>query len=251
MVLEPVDRSTITEEVVKRLIELVNSGITRPGEKLPSERELMEQLKVGRSSVREALRSLTLIGLLETRPGSGTYVTRDLSNFVIEQIEWMTLLGRHELLELYEVRTPLEIQAAVLAAERATSTHIERLEQAIQELETSGEDIEKEVEADLSLHTIIAQAAGNRVLFRLVSSLSSLLSETIRLSAAATETKMSTVEEHRAIMLAIKARDKEEARRAMTRHLEISKRLALESVEKGEQSEAQGKDSEEQDIPCS
>lgn len=238
MVLEPVERTTVTEEVVRRLIELVNNGIVRPGEKLPSERELMEQLDIGRSSVREALRTLTLTGLLETRPGSGTYVTRDISNFVAEQVEWSALLGRHELLELYEVRIPLEIQAAALASERASSDDIERLEQAVQELEYGSEDLDSQVEADLTFHIIIAETTNNKVLLRLVSGLRTLLSNTIRRSAAATETRMSTVEEHRAILLAIKARDGERTRQAMARHMEISQQLALKTVERGEEREA-------------
>lgn len=237
MVLEPVERTTVTEEVIKRLIELVNNGTVRPGERLPSERELMEQLGVGRSSVREALRTLTLAGLLETRPGSGTYVTCDISNFIAEQVDWSVLLGKHELLELYEVRSPLEIQAAALASERGSPDDIERLERAIHQLEFRGEELASQVEADLAFHTTIAEAANNKVLLRLVSSLRALLSGTIRLSTAATETRMSTVEEHRAILLAIKARDAEEARRAMARHMEISRRLALQSLDKGEEGE--------------
>ncbi len=243
MVLEPVQRMTVSEEVVKRLIGLVNNGAVRPGERLPSERELMEQLNVGRSSVREALRSLTLAGLLETRPGSGTYVTQNLSNFIVEQVEWSALLRKHELLELYEVRTPLEIQAAVLASERASPDDIERLERAIQELEASGEEVEKQVEADLAFHTVIAEAARNQVLSQLLSILRHLVLESIRLSTEVTEVSMSTVEEHRAILLAIKARDSKEVQRAMARHLEISKGLALQRAEKGKESEPQGEGS--------
>ena len=243
MVLEPVQRTTVTGEVVKRLIGLVNDGAVRPGERLPSERELMEQLNVGRSSVREALRSLTLAGLLETRPGSGTYVTRNLPNFIVEQVEWSALLRKHELLELYEVRAPLEIQAAVLASERASPDDVERLELAVRDLESSGEDVDRRVEADLAFHDIIAEVARNQVLSQLLSILRHLVLESIRLSTEATGVSMSTVKEHRAILLAIKARDSKETRQAMAHHLEISKGLALQRAEKGKESEPQGEGS--------
>lgn len=225
--LEPIERMTVSEEIIKKLIDLINSGVLGPGDKLPSERELMEQLKVSRASIREALRSLGLAGLLETRPGNGTYVSECFSSLIAGQVEWSALLGEQDILELMEVREPLEIQAAGLAAQRATVTQLEELRQAIERLRSNPGDVEQEVAADLVFHTIIAEMAQNRVLYRLTLGLRNLLREYIKRTMSATETKMSTVEEHQAIFEAIEERDEARARQAMVRHLQISKQLAL------------------------
>jgi GntR family transcriptional repressor for pyruvate dehydrogenase complex len=226
--LEPIERMTVSEEIIKKLIDLINSGVLRPGDKLPSERELMEQLHVSRASIREALRSLSLAGLLETHPGNGTYVSECFSSFIADQVEWSALLGEQDFLELVEVRESLEIQAAGLAAQRATLPQLGKLRQAIEGLRSSmEEDIEQEVDADLAFHTIIAEMAQNRVLYRLALSLRKLLREYIKRAASATETKMSTVEEHQAILEAIEERDEAKARQAMVCHLQISQQLAL------------------------
>jgi len=225
--LEPIERMTVSEEIIKKLIDLINSGVLGPGDKLPSERELMEQLKVSRASIREALRSLGLAGLLETRPGNGTYVSECFSSLIAGQVEWSALLGEQDILELMEVREPLEVQAAGLAAQRATVTQLEELRQAIERLRSNLGDVEQEVAADLVFHTIIAEMAQNRVLYRLTLGLRNLLREYIKQATSATETKMSTVEEHQAIFEAIEERDEARARQAMVRHLQISKQLAL------------------------
>ncbi len=225
--LEPIERMTVSEEISKKLIDLINSGALRPGDKLPSERELMEQLHVSRASIREALRSLSLAGLLETHPGNGTYVSECFSSLIADQVEWSALLGEKDFLELVEVREPLEIQAAGLAAERATVTQLEELRQAIERLRTNPGDVEQEVVADLAFHTIIAEMARNRVLYRLTLSLRNLLREYLKRATAATRMNMSTVEEHQAILEAIEEGDEAKARQAMIRHLHISRQLAL------------------------
>ena len=225
--LEPIERMTVSEEIIKKLIDLINSGALRPGDKLPSERELMEKLQVSRASIREALRSLSLGGLLETRPGNGTYVSECFSSLIADQVEWSALLGEQDFLELVEVREPLEIQAAGLAAQRATSTLLEELRQAIERLRSDPGDVEQEIDADLAFHTIIAEMAQNRVLYRLTLGLRNLLREYIKRATAATEAKMSTVEEHQAVLEAIEEKDEAKARQAMVRHLQISKQLAL------------------------
>jgi len=225
--LEPIERMTVSEEIIKKLIDLINSGALRPGDKLPSEREMMEQLQVSRASIREALRSLSLAGLLETHPGNGTYVSECFSSLIADQVEWSALLGEQDFLELMEVREPLEIQAAGLAAQRATSTQLEELRQAIERLRSNAGDVEQEIDADLAFHTVIAEMAQNRVLYRLTLSLRNLLREYLKRATAATETKMSTVEEHQAILKAIEEGDEAKARQAMVRHLQISRQLAL------------------------
>ncbi len=122
--LEPIEQNTATEMVANRLVRLLANGALKPGDKLPPERELAHQLHVGRTTVREALKLLTLSGLLAARRGDGTYVNHEFTNFISRQIEWPVLLSAQELDMIVEVREALELKAARLAAERATGEEI-------------------------------------------------------------------------------------------------------------------------------
>jgi GntR family transcriptional repressor for pyruvate dehydrogenase complex len=190
---------------------------------------LMGQLQVGRSSLREALRTLSLVGLLEARPGSGTYVTSSFSSFLAEQLEWSALLGGRDLLELVEVRWPLEIQAAQLAAQRADEKDLCRLRDTVSRLaETDDQDLARQVELDLEFHMGLAEATGNRVLIRLVQSLHGLLKEYIAETVRATPRPVeTTLKEHRAALQAIEARDTQQVAEAMRRHMATSREELL------------------------
>ena len=116
--LEPIEQTTVTEQVANRLVKLLSNGELKPGDKLPAERDLARQLNVGRTSVREALKLLTLSGLLEARRGDGTYVNTSFMGALTRHIEWPLLLNASELDRVVEVREALEVKAARLAAQR-------------------------------------------------------------------------------------------------------------------------------------
>ena len=86
--LEPIERQTMTEVVAKRILTLISSGQLQPGDMLPPERDMAEQLHVGRTTVREALKHLTLAGLLEAKRGSGTYINHELGQYIFSQVDW-------------------------------------------------------------------------------------------------------------------------------------------------------------------
>ena len=224
---EPIERVTVSEEIIKQVIGLINTGKLRPGSKLPSERELMEKFRVSRSSVREALHSLTMIGLLETFPGDGTYVSRQLVDIIGGQLEWSVLLGNRELLELMEVREPLEVQAAGLAAQRATPESIQALREAIKSFHSPGKSTGDQMEAELAVHMTIAGMAGNRTLYRIIQTFQDVLREYRVQKHVGWSNSPATGEEYRGILMAIEDGDAEQARREMSLHLQRSKRKAL------------------------
>lgn len=230
--LEPIEQSTVTEIVAQRLISLLSQGILKPGDKLPPERELARQLTVGRTTIREALKLLTLSGLLEAKRGDGTYVRQEFTDFLSQRIEWPVLLSVQEVDMIVEVREGLETKAACLAAERATQEEVERigvfqelLEQELLEIE--GRDIERETELDLQFHHAIAAASHNELLARLMLSLQNILRQYIALSNQMTDRVETTLAEHQAVYDAIVARDPDAAERAMMAHLAISRRWIL------------------------
>lgn len=235
---EPVVRNTVSDEIIKQLIMLINTGKLKPGNKLPSEREMMEKFQVSRSSVREALHALTMIGLLETFPGAGTFVSKQLTSIIGGQLEWSVLLGNQELVEISEVREPLQIQAAGLAAERATSESIETLRQVIEAYAESTRTGVNYLEQELAVHLTIAQMAGNNTLFRFIQTFEELLHEYRKSRKIGFSLSQEAVNEYKEILAAIENSDSRAARLSMARHLQKSKRQALveqinESTERG------------------
>ena len=223
MQLEPIEQSTVTEIVAQRLMDLLSEGILRPGDKLPPERELAEQLRVGRATVREALKLLTLSGILEAKRGYGTYVRQNFRDFLSQHIQWPVLLSSREINMIVEVRESLEVKAARLAAMRATSEEMEALT-VFRKMQQIGErNVELETDLDMQFHNAIAAAAHNDLLSHLMLSLEGSMRQYVALASELTDWLETVVIEHQAIYDAVIARDPDEAEQAMIRHLSSGK----------------------------
>jgi GntR family transcriptional regulator, transcriptional repressor for pyruvate dehydrogenase complex len=229
--LKPIAQNSMTELVAKQLLGLLSDGRLAPGDKLPAERELATQLEVGRTTVREALKLLTLSGLLEARRGDGTYVRRDFTNFVLEQITRPLLLSTPQVDMVLEVRLPLEVQAAKLAAERATTEELAEIERLSDLPRSVPRNLREETVTDIALHQAIAAASHNELLVRLMGSMQSILQQYTELSNQMTENNETTVNEHQQISRAISMRDADAAERAMREHLNISHQLILKAFQ--------------------
>src|SRR5579862_3454018 len=125
---------SVCEDIIEQIKELVRSDHYGLGSKLPSERELAEQLGVSRPSVREALRTLAIMGVLETRHGSGTQVSESSQNILRAPFEFLMILDQPTLFELYETRALIEVFLAGRAAEQWTSADLEAIENALNEM---------------------------------------------------------------------------------------------------------------------
>jgi GntR family transcriptional regulator, transcriptional repressor for pyruvate dehydrogenase complex len=174
MPLTSLRRSPLVELAVSQLREQVLSGQWPVGGRLPAETELAQRLEVGRSTVREAVRALVHAGLLETRQGSGTYVRS-----VTPGADWEPRLRRAAVLEAYEVREALEVQAARLAAGRRTEADIEALAACLAERERARGDEARFVEADLAFHRSVVAAAHNPLLAEMFDSFAAVLREAL------------------------------------------------------------------------
>jgi GntR family transcriptional repressor for pyruvate dehydrogenase complex len=221
--LEPIDRQTATEAVAEQLLTLINDGVLQPGSRLPPERELAQQFQVSRTTVREALKLLTLSGLLEARRGSGTFVREDYVSFVANQLHWPMLLSGLNTQNIFEVREALELQAARLAARTATEQELEKITVFRKLVAIQDRDIERETEIDLAFHEAVAAASHNPLLLRLMLSLHDLLKDYIRSTIEATPDLATTHRGHQAIYDAIVAGDSEAAAQAMSAHLHESR----------------------------
>ncbi len=213
-------------ELANRLLQYLMSGDIAPGQRLPGERALSEALGVGRAALREALKSLSLLGLLEHRQGDGTYLSNTHSDLLPKVIEWGLLLGAHKSKELVDARHQLEVLLAGLAAQRRSEEELARLRAALQEMRDSGDDLDRYVDADVEFHLQIAAAAGNDVLAGVLTNIRALLRAwTDRVIQAAGETETSLAM-HEPIFEAIEAKSFAKAQKAMRAHMvRANKRL--------------------------
>jgi GntR family transcriptional repressor for pyruvate dehydrogenase complex len=216
MPLTSLRRSPLVELAVSQLREQVLSGQWPVGGRLPAETELAQRLEVGRSTVREAVRALVHAGLLETRQGSGTYV-RSLT----PGADWEPRLRRAAVLEAYEVREALEVQAARLAASRRTETDIEALRACLAERDSARGEDARFVEADLAFHRAVVAAAHNPLLAEMFDSFAAVLREAliaIRSDQAVQGPDADAA--HTRLAAAIEARDAAAAAQATHDHLD-------------------------------
>lgn len=196
----------------------IESGDYVAGMVLPTERVLAERLGVGRPAIREAIKALTILDVLESRRGDGTYL-RSLDGL---RTDWpaQVQLGSKDfnLLDLLEVRKMLEPKAAKLAASRASESQLRRIESQCIKVQES-KDWEEIAEHDLLLHTAIIEAAENPILTELNSALTRLLHRSREISAAKAPDRRNMMVSHTRIVDAILKGDGDEAEQAMLEHL--------------------------------
>ncbi len=218
MPLTSLRRSPLVDLAVAQLREQVLSGQWPVGARLPAETELAQRLEVGRSTVREAVRALVHAGLLDTRQGSGTYVRS-----VTPEADWEPRLRRAAVLDAYEVRQALEVQAARLAASRRTEADIAALRAALAERERArarGKDA-RFIELDLAFHRAVVAAAHNPLLAEMFDSFVAVLREA--LLAVVTDSGLGDLgadAAHARLADAIEAGDAAAAERATHDHLD-------------------------------
>lgn len=208
--------------ILLELNRIVEEDRLRTGDKLPSERELSERLKVGRSSVREALRALELLGLITTRKGEGTFIENYRHNKLFDILGYYLLRDRKTSKDLIEMRIMLELDAVKLACRRSTDKYIQIMEKTIEEAELKIKQGLVPVEEDFEFHRAIARASKNAVLHRIwipIVEYSKTVKEESLLKTGRIDMM---VEEHRAILQAIREGNEEEARVRLKEHLSQS-----------------------------
>lgn len=213
----------VYEGILLQIHQIVRERKLRPGDKLPSERELSELLGAGRSSVREALRALELLGLIETRRGEGTFLKNYRHNRLIDILGFFILQDAKSKKDLVEMRKILEIDAVRLACRRASEKHFEEMERILAVFEERVERGEVPTEEDYQFHRIICRSSRNSILHRIWAPLVEY-SNSVRVDSLSREGRArAALVEHREIMEAIRAGDEKLAVERMKRHLENSK----------------------------
>jgi GntR family transcriptional repressor for pyruvate dehydrogenase complex len=223
--LDPVPRSTLSEQVAKRLAARITAGDWRPGEKLPSEAELCKAFSVGRSSLREALTSLAFIGLIRVRAGGGSYVADQPSAYFTSA--WLNngvLTNKKELDDFVEARLILETELAGLCAERITQSELDEMELLVERMRKSVHDADEFWKLDLSFHLIMGRSAKNDVLNNILTGVREQMLDLISKSLLLQEGMEQAVRQHTKVLEALQQRSPVKAREAMRNHLQSFQR---------------------------
>jgi GntR family transcriptional regulator, transcriptional repressor for pyruvate dehydrogenase complex len=213
----------VSEKVANQLKKVISDGLFKVGDRVPSERELAEQMGVSRPSVREAIQLLELQGMIETVHGGGSVVRNVTEQDIGKPIEIFLKEDRHRVLELTEVRAFMESWAARQAGLHRTDAEVERIRGYLEEMERDFEKGEIRSEIDFKFHTEIAAATHNTIFVHLIDSIYQLLNYSIKVHREEVFVQRSEQEKilnhHRAIFKAIEARDPDAAEAAMNEHL--------------------------------
>jgi GntR family transcriptional repressor for pyruvate dehydrogenase complex len=219
-----VPKISLCEELVERIKDMVRQGRYGPGAQLPAERDLARELEVSRASVREALRTLSIMGVLETRHGSGSHVCDSSVNVLRTSFQFMLLLDRPTIEDLYETRELLEVHLAGRAAERRTDADLAEIDAAQAALLAARPDgghwdTERWIDANARFHQAVAHAAHSPVLERFMSCIHDGIRATIQASTPGERDWRENLAVHAQVTEAIRRRNPADARRAMTVHM--------------------------------
>jgi GntR family transcriptional repressor for pyruvate dehydrogenase complex len=227
---QAVRRSRQYEQVAKQIQQLVFRGVLKPGDRLPAERELATKFGVSRSSVRDAIRTLEVIGIVEPHQGKGT-VVRELSTDSLVVPLTRVLLRKRELVaELLDVRKMIEPALASRAAENATAEEIGRMEIILRRQQEKLRRGEETIEEDSEFHYVIALAAGNSVVLKVLHVLMDLLRESRARSLQVLGRRERSYAGHRQILRAIKRRDGAAAASAARQHLKEIEEITMRKL---------------------
>jgi DNA-binding FadR family transcriptional regulator len=215
-----IPRNAVAQSAIATIKEMIVRGELRAGQRLPAERDLAAQLALSRPSLREAIRALIALNILESKHGDGTYVSSLDPELLSEPIDFVLQVNDQALLSLFEARRVLEAGVAALAAERATDLELSELDDFVKEGRGKLSDPDAFIEHDVEFHERLRRLARSPVLASLLSSVSALSIASRRRTAQDGATRARALADHGAMTRALRARDADAAKALMVAHLE-------------------------------
>lgn len=220
---ERIRSARISDAAVEQIMGLIASGHIEVGDQLPSERELIKRLGVSRTSIREALRILEAQGVLEVQPGRGAFVisTGNETDFLSPITNWL-YVHKRDMLDIVEVREAIESKAVFLAAKNISPNQLEQMEVMVEQMVqyTAMGQVDELTATDRAFHRLFCEASGNNFLKTLADNIVEALAEPRYSILAVPRRATISLQEHRRILNALKARDPEAARKALVAHLQ-------------------------------
>jgi DNA-binding FadR family transcriptional regulator len=231
--MSPVERHSVADQVAKKILDLVRTGNLKPGDQLPTERDLSKMLQVSRPSVREALRGLQILGVVKTRQGGGAYISSLDADDLLGPLQFLITLNEDNVAGLYEARVMVDGRVARLAAERLGDADIDRLLAMVKVQEGLVDDPIGFRVSDLEFHRTIMDSTQNPFLIRVAYSFYVLGVEYRRIAATKPGVLRQSQADHAAIAAALADRDPDRAERATETHMRnvyLSTREAMEQA---------------------
>ena len=215
------DRATTAEGVVAQLRDMIHKGQLVLGDRLPPERDLAKLLGVSRPTLRAGIRSLTAVGILQSRQGAGTFVADAEESPTLDSspLRMMAALHGFTTDEMFEARLALEMSIAGMAAERATSEQITLMSEEIAGMYASLNEPEQYLVHDMQFHQTVAAASNNRILTSLMNMIATILFDSRSKTVKRAKDLKQSAEQHHNIYRAMRERDPQAARTAMHDHL--------------------------------
>lgn len=225
----------ISDAKAQKILDLIESGSLKIGDRLPGQRDLAKQMQIGRSSLREAIRYLEVLGVLETRPGLGTYVISDKAKTLDYPLDKWLIENRDDVFMIFEAREAVEAKAAELASKRAKQEDINKLEEILVKMQCAikNNDFQEITNQDLAFHNSICKASYNDFLCQIADNIQNTLMKSRKAVLILPGRANRSLEEHYEILKAIKQADSDSANEAMKKHLkfavnEVSSLIAFE-----------------------
>jgi GntR family transcriptional repressor for pyruvate dehydrogenase complex len=226
MKIVPIERFLLIDQIIEIIKGQIAEGRIKPGDTIPGERILSGMFNVSRTSVRQALKALAVLGVLEIRPGSKTILSENISNLLLNPLKFMSLLYNVEVPELFETRKTIEVELAKKAALHATDDDIQQMRQCLEKAENNLHNQNVFLYSEKDFHECIFDASRNRILSAMIRSLNTLLISTRKETIKTFSDLKVSFNEHLKIFEAIVAHDAEAAGNAMLEHLaDIENRL--------------------------
>lgn len=219
----PIKNKKVYQHVIEQIQSMVMDGTLKKGDKLPSERELVEQLDVSRTSIREAMRALEVIGLVESRQGEGNFISGTSDAIFLEPLSIMFMLNKGNPADILELRMIIELESVVKAAEKIKDADKIELKEMMEFLRNSKNETESSY-YDMQLHYKIAEITGNYLIITLLKAIESLMEAFVgqarNMILKQDDNKALLMEEHQNICDALFEEDAKKAYHAMKVHLE-------------------------------
>ncbi|NMB11716.1 MAG: FadR family transcriptional regulator [Firmicutes bacterium] len=228
--LKPLKDRKVADAVVDYIMGKIASGELKVGQRLPPQSELAADLGVSRTALREAIRSLSLMGLLKVVQGRGTFVTQTVPGLLIEPLSYVFSMDHIMILEVIEARAIIEAKTAQLCALRATEKELHSIETLTRDMMSKMEELETFNKLDLDLHMQVARGSHNSVLVAVIEAIQAPLSEQLERVQGLPGAASRAVEYHVRIVDALTNREPEEAAKTMLDHLDDVKRAVILSV---------------------
>lgn len=217
---KPVERSSLADGLAESIVQMIRSGTYEPGDRLPAITEMAKHFGVGHPTVREALKQLETLGVVQIKHGSGVYVRKGQATLLVSNPIFGSVVSKKLMLDLIEARTSIETKSVGLAAANASEEQLERMAELLEE---AGENLEEDAvlnAANMKFHREIAEASGNSVLAQLQEVLTDFFQREQRVILDIYGSRERDHDEHIGILDALRARDTELARERMQQHLD-------------------------------